>query len=87
MSDTRICGRLGAIVVLFTSISWVLYIGYYPPMEVLFAYKYRSSTRIEVNLLYMYDNRACAYVDTSSFLFNPPHQDQGWRTQHQPNER
>lgn len=54
MSDTRICGRLGAIVVVIvTLMSWVLYIGYYPPMEVLFAYRYGSSIRIEVNTLYV----------------------------------
>ena len=54
MSDTRICGRLGAIVVVIvTLISWGLYIGYYPPMEVSFAYKFGSSIRIEVNPLYV----------------------------------
>ena len=54
MSDTRICGRLGAIVVIIvTLVSWVLYTGYYPPMEVLFAYEYGSSIRIEVNSLYV----------------------------------
>ena len=70
MSDTRICGRLGAMVVFFTSISYVSYTGYYPPMEVLIACGFGSSIRKSIH--YMYDNRACAYVDTRSFLLNGP---------------
>ena len=35
------------------------------------AYKCRSSIR-KKSIQYMYDNRAGAYVDTGSFLFNPP---------------
>lgn len=40
-------------------------------MEVLLAYKCRSSIR-KKSIHYMYDNRTGAYVDTRSFLFNAP---------------